>query len=206
MTNSAKWAWYAPGNLGYEVIFATLDDCVESAVQGVRVTRPLPRRAPAQTSAPATHEGSSSASPTVPGDAGAAGATLIKGKASGLVLALDEPLSFWGGVREHDGRIIDVHHPQQGHNVAGKVLVMPGGRGSSSSSSVLAELVRGRVAPAGIVLRTPDPILALGAMVGELLYERTVPMRVLPPDEYAAAQSAAQIRIDGDAVQVVSPS
>ncbi|MBL8962185.1 MAG: DUF521 domain-containing protein, partial [Gemmatimonadetes bacterium] len=206
MTNSAKWAWYAPGNLGYEVIFATLDDCVESAVQGVRVTRPLPRRARAETPAPVAQEETSAASPTVPDGLGSQRATLIEGQASGPVLALDEPLSFWGGVREHDGRIIDVHHPQHGRNVAGQVLVMPGGRGSSSSSSVLAELVRGGVAPAGIVLRTPDPILALGAMVGELLYERTVPMCVLPPAEYATAQSAARIRIEGGAVQVTAPS
>jgi predicted aconitase len=34
MTNSAKWAWYAPNNLGYEVVFGSLEECVESAVRG----------------------------------------------------------------------------------------------------------------------------------------------------------------------------
>jgi predicted aconitase len=34
MTNSAKWAWYAPGNLGRRVIFGSLRECVESAVRG----------------------------------------------------------------------------------------------------------------------------------------------------------------------------
>jgi predicted aconitase len=34
MTNSAKWAFYAPGNLGVDVVFAGLDDCVDSAVSG----------------------------------------------------------------------------------------------------------------------------------------------------------------------------
>ena len=34
MTNSAKWAWYAPGNLGVQVVFASLRECVESAVEG----------------------------------------------------------------------------------------------------------------------------------------------------------------------------
>ncbi|MEO7964165.1 MAG: aconitase X catalytic domain-containing protein [Gemmatimonadaceae bacterium] len=34
MTNSAKWAWYAPNNLGYDVVFATLEECVESGVRG----------------------------------------------------------------------------------------------------------------------------------------------------------------------------
>ena len=34
MTDSAKWAWYAPGNLGVEVVFATTRECVRSAVKG----------------------------------------------------------------------------------------------------------------------------------------------------------------------------
>jgi predicted aconitase len=39
MTNSAKWAFYAPGNLGVDVAFAGLDDCVDSAVSGELVVR-----------------------------------------------------------------------------------------------------------------------------------------------------------------------
>ena len=38
MTNSGKWAWYAPGNLGVEVAFGTLAECVASAAAG-RVVR-----------------------------------------------------------------------------------------------------------------------------------------------------------------------
>jgi len=34
MTNSAKWAYYAPGNLGYNVLLASLADCVRSAHEG----------------------------------------------------------------------------------------------------------------------------------------------------------------------------
>jgi hypothetical protein len=34
MTNSAKWAYYAPGMLGLEVCFGSLQECVESAVRG----------------------------------------------------------------------------------------------------------------------------------------------------------------------------
>ena len=34
MTNSAKWAFYAPGNLGVDVVFAGLDACIASAVYG----------------------------------------------------------------------------------------------------------------------------------------------------------------------------
>ncbi|HZD16810.1 MAG TPA: aconitase X, partial [Actinomycetota bacterium] len=34
MTDSGKWAWYAPANLGVEVVFGSLADCVRSAVAG----------------------------------------------------------------------------------------------------------------------------------------------------------------------------
>lgn len=34
MTNSAKWAWYAPSSLGVDVTFARLSDCIEKAVSG----------------------------------------------------------------------------------------------------------------------------------------------------------------------------
>lgn len=34
LTDSAKWAWYAPGNLGVDVAFATTRECIESAVAG----------------------------------------------------------------------------------------------------------------------------------------------------------------------------
>ena len=38
MTNSGKWAHYAPGNLGVQVAFGELEECVASAVAG-RVVR-----------------------------------------------------------------------------------------------------------------------------------------------------------------------
>ena len=34
MTDSAKWAYYAPGNLGIDVAFGSVEDCIESAVCG----------------------------------------------------------------------------------------------------------------------------------------------------------------------------
>ena len=34
MTDSAKWAWYAPGNLGVDVAFGGLAECVASAAAG----------------------------------------------------------------------------------------------------------------------------------------------------------------------------
>jgi predicted aconitase with swiveling domain len=107
------------------------------------------------------------------------GEALTPGEARGQLLELDEPLSFWGGVDPETGDIIDGHHPQAGRNVAGKILMMPSGRGSSSSSSVLAEAIRAGTAPAGIILRAPDRIVALGALVAADLYGREMPVVVI---------------------------
>lgn len=123
-------------------------------------------------------------------------AELVPGVAEGEVLALAEPLSFWGGVHEETGVISDVHHPQHGASIAGKVLFMPGGRGSSSSSSVLAEVIRAGVGPAAIVLREPDPIIALGAMVAEVLYGRVVPVVVATGESYARWAEVGWVRVE----------
>ena len=104
--------------------------------------------------------------------------SLVAGRASGLALVLEAPLSFWGGIDPASGLIVDVHHPQHGERVTGTVLVMPSGRGSSSSSTVLAESVRAGTAPAAVVLREPDPIVALGAIVARELYGTAPPVVV----------------------------
>jgi len=104
--------------------------------------------------------------------------TLVAGTAEGRALVLDEPLSFWGGIDPANGDIIDARHPQHGANVAGRILVMPSGRGSSSSSSVLAEAIRAGTAPAAIIMGEGDPILALGAIVARELFGTTIPVIV----------------------------
>lgn len=124
---------------------------------------------------------------------------LVRGRAEGRVLVLEEPLSFWGGLDPATGRLIDPHHPQMGEDVAGRVLVMPGGRGSSSSSYVLAEAIRARASPAAILLGEPDGIVALGAMVAAELYGTTVPVVVVDPAGYASLSSGAQVVVDARA-------
>jgi predicted aconitase with swiveling domain len=98
---------------------------------------------------------------------------------------LTAPLSFWGGLDPATGRIIDQRHPQRGELITGRVLVLPGGRGSSSSSSVLAEAIRAGAAPAAIIMAEPDLIIALGALVAAELYGQQVPIVVLSADRYA---------------------
>lgn len=115
---------------------------------------------------------------------------LVEGEASGPVLALREPISFWGGVEVESGRIVEQGHPEAGEMVGGTMLVMPHGRGSSSASSVLAEMIRLGTAPAALILGSADPIIVLGAVVAEEIYRRTTPVVVAEPSLLAAATRA----------------
>ncbi len=101
---------------------------------------------------------------------------LVPGRAGGTTLILDEPLSFWGGLDATTGRIIDRRHPQCGRSIAGRIVVMPRGRGSSSGSSVLAESIRAGTGPAAILLDEPDEIIVMGVAVAVSLYDRSVPV------------------------------
>lgn len=103
---------------------------------------------------------------------------LHRGDAEGEVLALEAPLSFWGGVDPETGKIIDRRHPQFGEAVLGRMLVLPHGRGSSSASSVLAECLRLGTGPAAIVLEVSDEILLAGALVAAELYGSVCPIVV----------------------------
>jgi predicted aconitase with swiveling domain len=126
----------------------------------------------------------------------AEGRTLSPGAARGSALVLDDPLSFWGGVDPDSGRIIDARHPQVGANVAGRVLVLASGRGSSSSSSVLAECVRAGTAPAAVLLLEPDPIMALGAIVARELYGSAPPVVVLSAEDHRRIRTGDGVVVD----------
>lgn len=103
---------------------------------------------------------------------------LAPGIAIGQVLVLDEPLSLWGGADPATGEIIEPSHPQYGEKVSGRVVVLPHGRGSSSSSSVIAEMLRKGLGPAAIVLREVDSILLVGVLVAAELYGTVCPVVV----------------------------
>lgn len=124
------------------------------------------------------------------------GRTLVAGRASGRAVVLDEPLSLWGGLDPETGRLIDVHHRQMGTDLAGRILVMPSGRGSSSSSSVLAEAIRARTAPAGVILLELDPIVALGSIVARELYGIACPIVALERDDFVSIRDGATVEID----------
>lgn len=101
---------------------------------------------------------------------------LVEGHAQGRSLFLTAPVSLWGGVDVQTGIIRDASHPQRGLSISDRIIAMTSGRGSSSSSSVVVEMVRLGSAPKAIILVEPDPILVMGALVANDLYASHLPV------------------------------
>lgn len=123
---------------------------------------------------------------------------LLPGSASGDVLKLEAPLSFWGGVDPKTGNIIQVRHPQCGTSIAGRILCLPATIGSSSSSAVLLELIRGGNAPAALVMGAPDAILLIGCLVAkEMGWEAPPAFELAAPAQATLPDGALSISATG---------
>ena len=125
--------------------------------------------------------------------------TLAPGVGAGAPLLLQEPLSFWGGLDPTTGLIIDRWHPQFGASVAGRVLLMPAGRGSSSGSASLAEAIRLGVGPAAILLLKRDAIVIVGALAAAELYGRFVPVALVGAADWPALAAAERLEVRAEA-------
>lgn len=106
------------------------------------------------------------------------GRILIAGQARGEILKLEAPISFWGGVDPASGRIIQAAHPNHGLSITGKILVLPGLIGSSSSSAVMLELLYSARAPAALLLQDTDVILPLGVVVAQEMGYGSIPVLI----------------------------
>ncbi len=124
--------------------------------------------------------------------------SLVPGEASGLALVSRQALSFWGGFDPLTGEIIDRRHDRLGAVVTGKIFVLPRGKGSSTGSAVLLEGIRNGTAPAAILLASVDPILALGGILAQELYQKTVPILLLSEADWASIQEEERLAIASD--------
>lgn len=126
------------------------------------------------------------------------GKPVVAGSAEGTAIVSEQPISFWGGVNPRTGEITDRRHERSGAIVTGKVFVFPQGKGSSTASATLMESIRAGTAPAAIINLKVDPILALGAIVADELYHKTVPIVVLSREDFDAIQEGDHLVIEPD--------
>ena len=96
------------------------------------------------------------------------GRIISKGIAKGEALTTTQPISFYGGVDPETSEILEKGHELQGKRIKGKILVFPTGKGSTVGSYTLYRLKKGGIAPAGIINRECETVVAVGAIISEI--------------------------------------
>jgi uncharacterized protein len=118
--------------------------------------------------------------------------------AEGKVVISADAVCFY--LVEYDtGVLVEHPHDIEGRNIAGSVLVMPSGKGSSvCQADGLFKLMRNGKAPAAMIVAQPDTVLVSGAIIME------VPMvdRV-DPAFYEAVRDGDTVVVDTAAEKLV---
>ena len=123
------------------------------------------------------------------------GKVIIPGKARGIALVSNEPLSFWGGYDWQTGEIIDRRHQLSGSIAKAKILAIPFTRGSSTTTAVLLEAIRAGTAPTAIITTDTDFFFALASVVAEELYASPLPLISLAERDFAQLKTGDEIQI-----------
>jgi uncharacterized protein len=114
------------------------------------------------------------------------------GNAQGEVLVTMEPISFLGTVDPETGKVVDPKHELYGRCVAGKVLIFPGGKGSTVGSYVIYQLKKRGLAPVAMVNLKSEPIVAVGAIISGIPLVDRVPSSLLE------VEAGTRVVVDAD--------
>jgi len=123
------------------------------------------------------------------------GRIIYKGKAEAEALTTTQPISFYGGVDPNTGTVIEKGHQLQGISVRDKILVFPQGKGSTVGSYTLYRLKKNGVAPAGIVNRECETIIAVGAIISEI--------PCIDKVDITKISTGRRIRIENDTITII---
>jgi len=122
------------------------------------------------------------------------GRVIRAGQAEGKALVSPQPIGFLGGVDPETGVVIEPGHPLEGQCIAGRVLVFPGGKGSTVGSYILLRLARNGRAPAAMINSRSEPIVAVGAILAD------IPM--VDGVDISQIHSGDWVTVDGERVEV----
>ncbi len=93
------------------------------------------------------------------------GRMISPGKAQGEAIVSKEPIGFYGGIDPKTGVVIEKGHELEGKSVKDKILVFPQGKGSTVGSYIIYGLKKNGVAPAAIVNKETETIVATGVIL-----------------------------------------
>lgn len=91
-----------------------------------------------------------------------------RGRAEGEALVTTSPISFLGSIDPKTGVVIEKGHELAGKSIKGKVLVFPGGKGSTVGSYVIYQLKKNNAAPSAMINIKAEPIVAVGAIISDI--------------------------------------
>lgn len=119
--------------------------------------------------------------------------TISPGTARGEVIISTEEILFYF-TDPATGQITEAGHCLEGRSIAGKILVFPGGKGSSVvQADGLYKLEQGGTQPAGLIVKNLDTVLVSSAVIME------IPMVCEVPDSfYRDLREGMTIRINTD--------
>ncbi len=123
------------------------------------------------------------------------GRIISRGKSQGEALTTTQPISFYGGVDPNTGEVIEKGHELQGKSIKGKILVFPNGKGSTVGSYTLYRMKKNGVAPAGMINKECETIVAVGAIISEIPCVDKI--------DTSKIHAGDLVRIEGDTVTVV---
>ena len=123
------------------------------------------------------------------------GRVIFEGQAEAEVVYSSESLLIYGGIDVDTGIIIEHGHPLEGKSVKGKILVFPEAKGSTVGSYTLLQLQYNNVAPAGIINKECEPIVATGVIMTRIPCVDNIEIEHLA--------TTTKLRIEGEMVQVV---
>ena len=98
------------------------------------------------------------------------------------LIVSDVSISFWGGIDEKTGIVIDNTHPLHGVCITDSILCLPSGRGSCTASQVLLELILNGKAPKAIILRDRDGLLCVGALIAKAVFPESQILDIMQVD------------------------
>ena len=118
---------------------------------------------------------------------------ISEGKASAPAIISHERIMFYQ-VRPEDGMMEEKNHELQGRIIAKKVLIFPGGKGSSVvQQDGLYHLDKFQNMPSALIVQHPDPVLVAGAIIMEIpMVDR------LPEAFYEIVKDDDEITVNAD--------
>ena len=119
---------------------------------------------------------------------------MVAGRAVAKALVTHQPVSFLGGVDPVTGRVIEKNHELRGRSLKGRVFVFPMGKGSTVGSYTIYSMAKNGVAPAAIINRMTEPIIAAGCVLANIaLVDRLEmdPIKTIETDDYVIVDSAS---------------